>query len=1411
MKNKIITVIIVFIMILGIATSVSNAQTINDINNMALNDLEGFLNMNIENYTDGNSSTFHDGKSAFCMNIGDHGWANRMMRTYVVDVGKDGPDKVNGLSTKDSAEAQKAMEIIYYAVKAYQEDGNSLYRFNYQRIMSYFFAEYAAGVSNLFGNNMPTFNYDENWLTEQMSGVPTWEAEDFWKNLRSDAQKYAISTTNGAFIDRSTPNTQVIEEKDDWVFIGPYKIENTGVGSISDIVVTTSNGSECRPDGWSTSIDTSNINMNKDLPNGTQFYLAFNTQKPDSTEKIVVKKHAENILRARFVYFEHSGGQDVGVYGGNFDKGADYEVELPEVPFSSIKIVKVDKNSQKPLSNVGFRVYCEGQGYLKEGTPTQYVANKEDATTYITDQNGEITIRNLNKKGIYKIEEVVNPHFGYQEVSVNNPLEVGKIEITAVGQSKNITVTNERKYIKISGYVWEDGLEGKESSKNDRWDNGDRRVANVNVKLKKADGTIIAEQTTRDIVRKQGNETVTVGGAYLFSEDKNTGKGILISDLNGAYVEFEYNGMCYKSVTVYSNLDEGSKATDQKSRDTFNNNYATIVKGESQASNGNKVYSLSYNHNGRVSTLNYGGTYKYGYEATGNLPKQKYPISGINSQYMIKANTKDASSDKLLGQRITIAEVLAGEIEEIPNINLGLVEREMADLALAEDIDNIKLTLNGYEHTYKYGQRQSYIDNKTAFDVSVYAKNPYIEGKNRELYQSDVVYNNKNPGSLNIELKYKITANNGATGIYTKLNQIANYYDNRYEIKNITKVIKDANGNKKEVQIDKNDYQTSKYDDKYNKVLINTNINMAVQTNEEIYITYKLNNEAINSLLNGEFTIKSISEITSFSSYSDKNFNNKYAAVDEDSEPGNIDLRKENEFEDDTSSAPTLTLKTTNTRVIKGNVWEDGAIQSLLNKTGYDKERKGNGIYNNEENVIGNVNVELLAINVDENNNTIYPIAKLYQKIDNQAKEVDATTKTNEKGEYKFTGVIPGNYLIRYTYGDTSVIYNSKGEKVSELPPEIYKSTIYRGGNIQESEADLYWYRNEISNKGGTRLSDAKDNKNIVNSRIEDKEYTFENSKDDTTSITADTRKFEIDIECDLNEISTNTSEYGANLIYEFNNIDFGIIRRPIQNLEISKRVKSIKITLANGQVVANMQIDENGKVTGEKGVVAYVPKTNNSEGLFKVELDNELIQGAHLEVEYAIKVDNTKCEIDYNDENYYYYGTKPSNYTEKYAIATVKKLYDYISSNYDTSINNTQNSEWTKVETSSIKGTIDNKSYEYIKENNVFTTQYFNNMKPGTTKELMLSAERELSTQGDGLTFNNVVEVVTVGDRKIDEAIPGNYPEDEPDSDSSEEIIVTPNTGKNLDFVMPIIIGVTALIVLGVGIFVIKKKALNK
>ena len=112
-------------------------------------------------------------------------------------------------------------------------------------------------------------------------------------------------------------------------------------------------------------------------------------------------------------------------------------------------------------------------------------------------------------------------------------------------------VTNEIKYVNISGYVWIDKPdEVKQSVRNDLYhdndsDTADIRKSGVTVRLKDASGKVLMETKTNE------------NGEYLF-------ENIEIDTLETDYVEFVYDGLIYENVVVHTDKANGSKSIRRK-------------------------------------------------------------------------------------------------------------------------------------------------------------------------------------------------------------------------------------------------------------------------------------------------------------------------------------------------------------------------------------------------------------------------------------------------------------------------------------------------------------------------------------------------------------------------------------------------------------------------------------------------------------------------------------------------------------------------------------------------------------------------------------------------------------------------------------------------------------------------------
>ena len=356
-----------------------------------------------------------------------------------------------------------------------------------------------------------------------------------------------------------------------------------------------------------------------------------------------------------------------------------------------------------------------------------------------------------------------------------------------------------------------------------------------------------------------------------------------------------------------------------------------------------------------------------------------------------------------------------------------------------------------------------------------------------------------------------------------------------------------------------------------------------------------------------------------------------------------------------------------------------------------------------------------------------------------------------------------------------------------------------------------YWYRAETGD--AQRLSDAKDEVginedgstfDIVNDRTTEEEINYGTSleNDKLENIQANTRRFDIKLDYDVN--LDNISQYGADLKFVFDNIDLGIIRRPIQDLIITKEISHVQVVLANGQVIIDGDPRE-----GNLQYVRFLP-----DGNIHIEIDSELLQGATINITYAITVDNTRAEIDYNNEDYYIYGIVPNN-NAGWKLATVTRLLDYLSNGltYDEVANSGLWEEF-KLDGSMVGTYFSEEAYNALKKyNRIFQTDEFATMEPGQIKSVELKASRVLSNNAEDFNFDNDIEVNTLKDKKIDNSTPGNYvPGDSTtyeDDDDTVNIVITGPTGENRNYLPYVLLGISSFIIIAAGVIFIKKKVL--
>ena len=998
-----------------------------------------------------------------------------------------------------------------------------------------------------------------------------------------------------------------------------------------------------------------------------------------------------------------------------------YDITLTK----NLEIYKVDSRDEKlPLVGVGFVLQNKDTNkYVKQTNGIlSYVDNRSEATEFMTDSNGKIKFENLIM-GTYVAYETKNPNYGYEIIKDGIEIPINQT---------SITIKNIQKYIKLSGYIWKDVQSGKQTVRNDlykddEYDVNDGSFNGITVRLKDKDGNTLKETKSSE----NGLYNEITGGEYIFED-------VEIEKLADYYIEFEYDGLIYQSVAININKNNGSKSTDKVERDVLDKNFTSVEATGENRVNVNNKYSIGYtNTQDHVAKIN------------------------DSSSCIIHAKTNDAGYN--------IANYFKPGTKEIRYINLGLYEKPQADLAIANDLENVNVGVNGYWHVYKYGKRLNdsgmIPDNSDSWNVGVKFKNSYTGTYKRAVYESDVNYQtNDKSKEMQVYLTYKIAIRNESSYL-TKANSIVNYFDNRYELVAAGTGIDGQNN----ITGNLNIASSEKYNEEYNKAVIDTNTVIKSGESNYLYVQYKLDREAVLQIINNKETLYSTVEINSYTVYKDNN-GNTVAAVDVDSVPGNMKIGNVDTYEDDTDAAPPVQLELTDARKIAGTVFVDSTTGEL--KTG--EIRQGNGQFDNGENTVAGVKVTLHELN-------------------NSIGDIETTTDAN--GNYEFSGYIPGQYTITYTWGN-------KDYKV-----QYYKGTVYDSNRYQNNKDNKEWYKDSVD----TRKTDAIDNyderkaidkevANITNHTVGEevsKAYNGEQSAITITKMNSVTPTMEFGVEYE----TTVTDGTADKVEFIVKNVDFGIVERARQKLDLEKRVSTFKVTLANGQVLADAKVTEDGKLEGTTNHMTYMGPSTSGNGYVKLETDDELIEGATLNITYQIKAIN-QSEVDYMSENYYKYGIKEGNI----ATLTPSAVVDYLDKNLGFVEDN--NRDWKQITSEDLEklNAVKVGDTEYLNNKKILYTEATTKaLKPTETVSVGLNVSK-LLTSSEDLTFNNDAEVARITPPGNPPVVPPEYPPVVP----AEDIIIVPSTGANMNYLLPTIVGMVSLVILGVGVFVIKKKVID-
>ena len=1156
-----------------------------------------------------------------------------------------------------------------------------------------------------------------------------------------------------------------------------------------------------------------------------------------------------------------------------------YNVEEYELPDNlkeyyelkpSAEIVKKLQNGKTVYLDVyNKQKYIQISGYVWEDKPVE--EGKEDSRNdlYDADRN-EPLIPGITVRLKSTIREMVHPN---GKGDINNDGKVDSTDLMQLlyyvsGRDESLSVdainrgdinndgrANIQDLILLLRILEDGDVTSLGYGKGDLNSDGVVDLGDINIELNHVSGSqIITEENvkhaadingdgvvdTRDLmllVKGVAPSVITVQeeGTLQTTKTGNDGKyefkKVKIDQLSGYYIEFEYNGLKYQSV-AYHNQDNGSKAIEgDTTRDNFNNQYASITGGNAK---GTTTTGYSRNATGTVmNNLTYTNG-KYASELVGNTG---YTVESAENSVEAQNGSTGASIKATTSAANHSLATWSAGVVKLENINLGIYKRQQSDMKIATDLKDIGLTFNGYNHTYTYNKRTAKqgIDifselqkwNKTDeqkaneseqyprnYETSIYKNYAYASASEGD-GNGDGKIDDKD--KLKMYLNYKIEIKNSSS-VYMSANEIARYYNDTLTYSSSYYI--DKNGNKHDIT-----WNEKADANKYKQIRTTglSNVKIEPGSSLTVYLTLQIKDDIIKEFGLGsriDAIGQGVTEITSYSNYtSDGKY---YAAIDKNSAPDNIKLEDINTYEDDTDSAPELKITLKEPKTITGYVFEDKTSDGLLT----NQERKGNGKFDNGENTVENVKVELIKQTKGEGA-YIYP--KAVSELNFNAVPATYTTKAN--GYYEFVGVVPGEYYIKYTYSNGSVVYkgtNEETNKVANVSTQDYKSTIISSKTLRDAYGDTEeddlgsvknndrWYQDTNIETYSTAVDDYATRKSINTTYsiiTASRKVDYDNGVGQQ-EMTARTLNMNMAIENYNNEV-TNMNENRTSL---YKNLDFGIAIRPRQSLKLDKKVTYVKLTLSGGDTVA----EGNPSNENELKTMNYV--TYPKGGKLKIEADDEIIQGATLEIKYTIYVTNNS-EKDYNNVAYYRYGTKKDNPVK----LSINTIVDYIDQKVPTTYTNVAKSSggWYVSTDQQIKDLTTKKAYNDVKSRkNILLSDCNKTISIGETMATEPVEASKVMASSEDVDIKNYAEVVKVsnsvgrfyggivnskwvnmtpGNLQVssDTAINGSHELD----DDGVEVVVVPSTGDNT--IIYYILGITCLGIIVCGIVLIKKLVL--
>lgn len=913
------------------------------------------------------------------------------------------------------------------------------------------------------------------------------------------------------------------------------------------------------------------------------------------------------------------------------------------------------------------------------GTPTIIVTTDKNGNIVLED----IEIADLSKDIVITMEETEAP-VGYKKIE-------GKITVTLKRKGNTYTIHKAEKedtvtedefkagevtlinhelvlnikdipIMNLGGIVWTEKIKtGKEQPdiNNTYSESDDEALGGVTVRLLDENDKTVATTKTAE---KDGQEVTYLNnlgkegtvklkqGQYLFTKlDDGTNYIPVGTDYK---VEIDYDGITYNPLInpdtsmLYKNKEDNkgvfSKITSEEDHglaDGTKTIFGTENETQSKTNGGYTInYTLQDEENIPDKAI-YSNVEKDGKQAFVTARSEKY----LQKTDDWKTTWKDNNG--------------VGEINLDSyafDINFGLYKK-FFDLNLGTDVDSAEIEINGQKTAYTYDQildgmldkdlkEKLYKTTDDKVDYNLYlAYSDYyyriddykVPGDTNSLGQpyGEALPNKKDKNTeLQVYVTYALQINNqstqhNATGVKVKYS-----YDEGYEY------VGDVEGT---------------VNDEKNKILTISNINLVPGESKKITLKFKVKKNEDGTFFKKPSDTSKYTNVAEIVEYS----TTEGRLVDADSAPGNTFLGENKpttrrEDDTDTANGIVITFKKNAERSISGKVFEDS------NKDGTIKNAK-----KENENGVNDVIVQLIELVEIDGKQYEY----IWQETVAGSNAVKTTARNgyvgesytveNEAGEYKFTQrIIPGNYIVRFIYGDGSTYdirentlkYNGEDYKSTYVDynynAEWYNDTSLNGDNSKavDNEArrlKVMSYAVDVDGTKGAELALLSKPIGTNNNKLKDVL--------DNTWMCAETLKIKMPVDTDIKDNTSDTTEVGNGSSptisnTQFNNVNFGLMERPKTKLVLEKHITGLTVKpVASGvNLIANATADINKildqgegdqiQLEGQRDGLSATKSGRTNRGLWYLQTDTtELAQGADAYITYTYVIRN-EGDIDY-------------------------------------------------------------------------------------------------------------------------------------------------------------------------------------